>query len=171
MRLFVAAWPPADVVAGLARADRPASKLVRWTTPDQWHVTLRFLGEVEDGSAITDRLAEAHLGPPVTARLGPTSVILGSSVVCLPVTGLDSLAANVIAATADVGRPPDRRRFHGHVTLARARGGAGRGALRHLPALCLDASWTVDRVAVVASTLGGEGSRYQAVGTVALSGS
>ena len=171
MRLFVAAWPPTEVVATLARADRPASELVRWTTPDQWHVTLRFIGEVEDASCVTDRLADADLGPPVPARLGPTSVILGSGVVCLPVTGLDSLAATVIAATADVGRRPERRRFHGHITLARARGRTGRGALRHLPALCLEASWTVDRVAVVASTLGPEGSRYQAVGTVALSGS
>ena len=42
---------------------------------------------------------------------------------CLPVRGLEELAGAVVAATGDVGRPPERRPFRGHLTLARARSG------------------------------------------------
>ena len=54
MRLFVAVRPNEavlDAVAGLARPERPG---VRWTTQPQWHVTLRFLGGVDEGTTETD---------------------------------------------------------------------------------------------------------------------
>ena len=41
-------WPPPEVVARLAALARPTVEGVRWTTPEQWHVTLRFLGWVDD---------------------------------------------------------------------------------------------------------------------------
>ena len=51
-RLFVAVWPPPevlDVLAALPRTERPG---VRWTTRDQWHVTLRFLGMADPAEAV-----------------------------------------------------------------------------------------------------------------------
>ena len=51
-RLFVAVWPPdevLDAIAALPRADEPG---VRWTRRDQWHVTLRFLGSAEIEAAV-----------------------------------------------------------------------------------------------------------------------
>ena len=50
MRLFVAVWPPYEVVNSIAALERPPLPGLRWTTPDQWHVTMRFLGDVDDGS-------------------------------------------------------------------------------------------------------------------------
>ena len=47
VRLFVAVWPPESVVEMLLGLDRPEGPELRWTTEPQWHVTLRFLGEVE----------------------------------------------------------------------------------------------------------------------------
>jgi 2'-5' RNA ligase len=46
-RLFVAVWPPAGVVETLQALERPDIPRLRWTTPEQWHVTLRFLGSFE----------------------------------------------------------------------------------------------------------------------------
>ena len=61
MRLFVAVWPPVDVVERLSELPRPAVDGVRWTTPDQWHVTIRFLGEVADHTSVSGRLrSEGH---------------------------------------------------------------------------------------------------------------
>src|SRR5262245_7449378 len=116
-RLFVAVWPPDDVlelVQALPREERPG---VRWTTRDPWHVTLRFLGAADVAEAVAAlRLVDTAT---VEAVLGPRPRRLGASVLVMPVAGLDDIATAVLSATAEIGRPPENRRFHGHVTLAR----------------------------------------------------
>jgi hypothetical protein len=47
-RLFVALWPPADVVSTLAALPRPNVPGVRWSAPDQWMVKVRPFGRVAD---------------------------------------------------------------------------------------------------------------------------
>jgi 2'-5' RNA ligase len=78
----------------------------------------------------------------------------------VPVTGLDDIAAAVMASTAAVGEPPDDRPFASHLTLARAR--ARRGIdLRALTGEPVDAGWQVDDVCVIESHLHPEGARYE----------
>ena len=61
MRCFVAVWPPDDVLDDLAALPRPAATYARWSTRDQWHVTLRFFGELDEAgvAAATQALSEA----------------------------------------------------------------------------------------------------------------
>src|SRR5215468_1568458 len=125
VRLFVAVWPPDRVLRRLANLDRPAAAGLRWTTRDQWHVTLRFLGGVDIDSVpeVTAALDAVASGlSQLLVEAGPTIERLGSGVLCVPVAGLDDLAGRVVDATADFGRPAERRPFHGHLTLARAKG-------------------------------------------------
>src|ERR1700674_5370013 len=61
MRLFVAVWLPAPVLAQLDDLARPEMAGVRWTTIDQWHVTLRFLGELAAPEPLLETLAGADL--------------------------------------------------------------------------------------------------------------
>ena len=56
MRLFVAVVPPADAVAALGRLQHPEHPAIRWSPPSQWHVTLRFLGEVCDVGGVSAAL-------------------------------------------------------------------------------------------------------------------
>jgi 2'-5' RNA ligase len=172
MRLFVAAWPPPAVAARLGAVPRPAVAGIRWTTADQWHVTLRFLGEVADPVVVTGALkaawAEAHLPGSAVAVAGPAAIRLNPTILCLPVGGLDAVAGAVAAATSTIGRPPERRPFRGHLTLARTRGRAPSGVLAALPRVELGASWPVEEVTVVASNLGGSGSRYEILSRVPL---
>jgi 2'-5' RNA ligase len=171
VRLFAGIWPPPavrDVLAGLARPDHPS---IRWTTADQWHVTLRFLGAVDEGDlpALTATLGEVGRRlPPRRAHLGPATVRLGRGTLAVPVGGVDDLGAAVAAATRDVGRPPERRTFAGHLTLARARG------QRPVPAALVGspmaATWTVDEVVLVRSHLDHHGARYETVVAVPLTG-
>ena len=56
MRLFVGVRPPDEVLDLIADLPRRAQAGLRWTTRDQWHVTLRFLGEVEDPTVVVDAL-------------------------------------------------------------------------------------------------------------------
>jgi RNA 2',3'-cyclic 3'-phosphodiesterase len=162
-RLFVGTWPPPDVVAALSSLDRPGLDGVRWTTPDQWHVTVAFLGDValsvvdEVGAALVSASARTAGAPE--AHLGPATRRVGRAVLCVPVDGLDELAARIRRALSAL--LPDAHLdepFHGHLTLARGRGG------RPLPATLagvpVDVRWRVRELALVHSTLAPSGARY-----------
>lgn len=164
-RLFVAVWPPDEVLEVVAALPRPEERGVRWSRPDQWHVTLRFLGEVEDVGDAVAALGRV-VAPSAAATMGPVTEVLGRSILVAPVAGLDEVARAVVAATGEVGRPPERRPFHGHLTLAR---GKRPGAVRRLAGEPCAASWTVDEVVLVESHLGPEAARYEVVARVALS--
>ena len=116
-RLFVAVWPPDDVIRALAAMARPAAVGVRWTEPERVHVTLRFLGECDEAGA-ADVLRSARL-PAARVMLGPAVERLGRGVLIVPAQGLDELAASVLAATRHLGLPPPERVFRGHLTVAR----------------------------------------------------
>jgi len=155
LRLFVAVWPPAGVVRQLEELPRPARPGIRWTRPEQWHVTMRFLGHCELEAAA--EAFAACTGEACTAVMGPATDRLGRGVLQVPVAGLGELAAAVVQATAGVGRPPDSRPFHGHLTLARARGARDLADLVGQPA---EATWPVTELTLVSSITGRGGSRY-----------
>jgi 2'-5' RNA ligase len=170
MRLFVAVWPPADVVDVLTALPRPDVGGVRWTTREQWHVTLRFLGQiatddVDEATGAFGRIDVDTVGA-VSAQMGPATACFGRSILQVPVQGLDELARVTVEATAAVGQPPDDRPFHGHVTLARAR--RRTGDLRRLRGAPVGARWRVAELTLVASTPHRDGSRYEVVSSLAL---
>ena len=141
MRAFVAVSVPPEVTDVLAALDRPTFDDVRWTTPEQWHVTLRFLGEVPDVGPVRDALAsvptlvapapgprsqgpaDGDPGDPgepdpggVDATLGPvTAWFPGRRVLHVPVLGLEALADAAEAALAALSIPaePGPRRAAG----------------------------------------------------------
>lgn len=173
-RLFVAVWPPGDLVEQLEALDHPEVRGLRWTTRDQWHVTLRFLGSVEESelAALRESLGEAAGSPllkrPVEAVAGPSPEVLGNGVWMLPVSGLEGLAAAVdraldgmvdgTAGAAVAGAVRGLvRPFKGHLTLARAKSPA---LLRRLPRPVVGSSWRVEEVTLVNSTLNPAGARY-----------
>ena len=157
MRLFVAVWPPDDVLDTLAALPRPALRNVRWTGREQWHVTLRFLGEVPSAGPVSAALRVVG-APPCRAVLGPAVGRFGQRVLHVPVAGLEEVAAAMVRATADVGRPPEDRPFAGHVTLARGRPGAD---LRPLVGRPVAGEWDVGEACLVSSVLHPHGARYQ----------
>jgi 2'-5' RNA ligase len=173
VRLFVAVWPPESVVEMLLGIDRPEVASLRWTTEPQWHVTLRFLGEVDDPGPVTEALhavpavVRDRAMPEVRAALGPTSAWFpGRHVLQVPVAGLDALAQAVIDVTAAVDERVDDPRFSGHLTLARARGRAPGPA--GLAGASIAATWRVRSFELVSSVLGRGGSRYETLATIAL---
>jgi RNA 2',3'-cyclic 3'-phosphodiesterase len=159
-RLFVAIWPPEDVLDQLADVERPRDRGVRWLPTENLHVTLRFLGDADEED-VADRLDDVLL-PATTAVLGPALDVIAERAVILPVTGLDDLAATVVDAVRGLGTEAERRRFLGHITMARLARGAR-------PARTLGgmfrARFDVSEVALVRSTLTPDGSIYETVST------
>ena len=164
-RLFVAVWPPDDVLSLIAGLARPEVEGLRWTSPQQWHITLRFFGSVElDEAAAALRSVSA---PATTAVIGPETGRFGKRVLHVPVEGLDAVAKAVVRATKKVGKPPEPRPFKGHLTLARARDRRGVD-LRALAGTSVSGSWPVTEVCLVESHLHPKGANYEVVETVSL---
>jgi 2'-5' RNA ligase len=171
VRVFVGLWPPPPVLDALEALPRPDHPALRWTTRDQWHVTLRFLGELDEGvvTGLVERLEQELEGVAASdLTLGPDITWLdraGRSPLVAPVTGADDLAASV-AQAAGGHTIEDARPFRAHLTLARVR--RGKVAPRGLAGPPLDASWVADRVSVVRSHLGADGARYETVAEIPL---
>jgi 2'-5' RNA ligase len=174
MRLFAAIDPPSSATADLARAvealageDDPRVAALRWTRPDQWHVTLGFFGEVAE--PYVDELAlrlgrAAARTPPMALRLDGVGCFprnpRAAKVVWLGLAGdvepLRRLAERCAAAARRTGIEVGRQRFTPHLTIARSRPSGGTDAQRVLGWLGTFAtgSWRAETLRLVHSTLG-----------------
>jgi 2'-5' RNA ligase len=158
-RLFIAVWPPDDVAAELSTLHRKDQRGVRFVRPENWHITLRFLGEA-DPDAVISALDGATF-EPARAHLGPAVDVLSERALVVPVDGLNALADRVTERTSRIGEPP-RKRFVGHLTLARVKSTVPMP--RALGAL-VSADFDVDEIALVQSRLDPQGAQYDTIGT------
>jgi RNA 2',3'-cyclic 3'-phosphodiesterase len=167
MRLFVAAWPDEETKERLNAFSLGRGKGLRPVGPTRWHVTLRFLGDVDEalveplGDALTQ--ATSRLAGPVRCRLGPTTDwFTGVRVLQVPASGLDEVAAAVRDATLPlVPEPEDHEApFNGHLTLARAKGRLGPAARAALAGIPFEAEFDVPHVDLVGSTPSPNGHAY-----------
>ena len=156
-RLFVAVWPPDDVVATLEELHRKDQRGVRFVAPENWHLTLRFLGEADE-APVAEALERAHF-VRTTVVLGPGVDLIGRYRIAVPARGADQLAQEARRATGAFGHATEPR-FVGHLTLARLKKQA------QMPRVLghrVEASWVVDDVALVRSILRPDGARYETV--------
>lgn len=135
-RLFVALDPPATHRDHLASIHDPELQ-VRWTRPEQHHLTLRFLGETPEveQKVVAERLAAVDSAPfEVRAYAGlnafPSRRRPRVLIVRLELTpGLRMLYAQIEEAVQEAGFEPERRDFAPHFTLGRVKG-ASAGTIR-----------------------------------------
>lgn len=159
-RLFVAVWPPEPFLDRLADVERPRDHGVKWVARENLHVTVRFLGDADEDEVI-GRLDDAVF-PAATAAAGPGFDLLGDRTLVLPMSGVDDLAEVADRALRGVGSAPDRRRYFGHLTVARLRRNAR--PARSLGRL-FDGRFEITEVALVASTLTDAGAVYETIET------
>jgi RNA 2',3'-cyclic 3'-phosphodiesterase len=164
MRCFVAVWPAPEVVEALGALPRPETPGLRWSSREQWHVTIRFFGDIDaqavtDASAVLARAADRADGAPL-ATGGPATRFLGPGLLIWPVGGLAGVVNDIERLTAKIGKPPPSRSFYGHVTLARGRQGVDLRRAAHLLAP-LALSWTAASMALIESDLHPDGARYR----------
>jgi 2'-5' RNA ligase len=161
MRLFVAVWPDADACAALRLLHRKDQPGVRFVPEENWHVTLRFLGrgDPREVAAALDGVSVA----PSRVRLGPMVELLSDHSIIVRADGLDGWATAVTTATRGLGDAPARRRFVGHLTVARLSQRARRrqAALPRIVGAPVSASFMADELTLVASHLDPGGARYE----------
>jgi len=178
VRLFVAITPPdtalAEIDAAVAplRAARPE---LTWSRPQSWHVTLAFLGEVDEVvlPRLAKRLEGAAGGHPrlelSAAGAGAFPTAPRARVLWTGIRGnpdaLRKMSRSVAAGATKAGAPPPGkgRRFRPHITLARCRQPADFRPLVTALADYAGPAWTADRIHLIRSYLGPQ-PRYESLG-------
>ncbi len=176
VRAFVAANLNPDLQAALAMVQdrlRATRADVGWVRPENLHLTLKFLGQVEEEriGAIRDAIAAAAAGSgpvrlvfqglgafpnPRAARVVWIGLSHGAEV-------LAALQAGIEAALESLGFGREARPFTAHLTLGRVRGPARREqlarALAEAPTEALG-EMVLDRIELMKSDLSAGGARY-----------
>jgi len=189
-RLFIAVAIPGQVKAEIERTQAELRRALpdsnaRWTRPEQFHLTLRFLGEVE--AARVDALGEAAHD----ACRGFTPLRLrAEGLGCFPDprhprvlwTGvrdetdqLPRLQEAVVLATGSFTIEEKEEQFTGHVTLARFKG-IKRSQAEALTSAAagmtkpLFGEWTAYKIELMRSQLLPQGARHTSLAAIALGG-
>lgn len=136
-RLFTGLEIPPDIAQMLAllRGGLPGA---RWVEPENYHVTLRFIGDVDPPTA--REIASALGGvvrAPFTVRIDGLSTFGGRKPRALVATLTPSVALLEAQAEQErlmqrIGLAPEGRKYTPHVTLARLRDVSSRAAADYL---------------------------------------
>lgn len=183
--MFVAIVPPEEALEDLGEFLAPRQEAdggFRWTVPEQWHVTLAFMPQVNDRSLddLVARLQRAAARrTPFTVGVAGGGAFPNAARAKVLYAGLDvgdaeelrRLATGARAAAGKAGADAEGGRFHPHLTLARI----GRPLDVTKWVRVLDAyrgpAWEAREVRLVESHLG-EGPRrrprYEVVASFAL---
>ena len=158
-----------------ARAGRQAPKAkVTWVPPDRLHLTVRFIGEVDDrrANAVLAALTSPLAVPPFDLTLaGVGAFPKGGSprVLWLGVTDgrapLINAEREISGRLATLGIPEEERAYSPHLTLARVREPAGLRSARLLEGF---GDWTagtvrIDTITLFHSRLSPKGPTYTAL--------
>ena len=191
MRTFISADIPEAARQGLALfmaqlRDMEIEKL-RWVQPEAVHLTLKFLGEIEQEKVgpVVAAMGKACQGESpfvlFTGGLGCFPNRRSPQVVWLGLEG-DTEALGQFQARLDgelhrsAGLPLEGRPFRPHLTLARVRRGASETERRQIweameampPPETM--TWQVSQLSLIHSTLLPQGPQYRTLGSAPLGG-
>ena len=176
MRAFLAIELPEEARCALVALQRELDRSVsdwRWTRPEALHLTLRFLGKIDDR---TDR--ETRGGWAAAARSVASFALVARGLGCFPDArrprvlwigveepdgqGRLSTLAEAVERTARMaGFSPEPRRFEPHLSLARA-ARTGRPRAPRSSEEGIDTPIPVTQVVLFESQLEPTGARYTA---------
>jgi 2'-5' RNA ligase len=127
-RLFTGLEIPADIAFALS-LKRGGLHGARWIDAENYHITLRFIGDVDNATAadVEAGLEQLANGLPFAARLTHLGGFGGNKPHALYAgVELNETLARLQAAherlLQRIGLPPEGRKYTPHVTLARLRG-------------------------------------------------
>jgi 2'-5' RNA ligase len=179
LRLFIAAFLPEetkDVLFRYAQSLRSFFRGVRWEPREKLHVTLRFLGDVDESclEGISADVGSAVCGSGgVKSGFDDFYLFPGSKNPRVLALGLvkgeqfQFLFDKVQSAVLRNGFEMEKRKFIPHVTLGRIRGDFE--GIRKIPRPD-GTEFSITRIGIIQSELGPQGSRYTSLRTWNLQG-
>lgn len=179
MRAFVAIELPEHVKKSLSELSerlKTSKAAVSWTRPEQIHLTLRFLGNVDEPhiESMAGILRDGYKGMKpfrvFVAGTGafpnprrPNVIWAGLRGIPEPLQQAQTIAE---AAARAIGLPPEERPFKPHLTLARVREPSSAGALAAYLEKERDfdaGGFTVNGVTLFSSTLSPRGAKHRRI--------
>jgi 2'-5' RNA ligase len=154
-RLFIALWPPQQVVGEVAAALAPLQQHypeIRWQPPRRWHVTVAFLGD-RDVDREMERFMRGAVQEPAAVKVSGAGRF--GPILWLGIETGGWLAA--LARTLQQTHHAHERRFRPHITVGRGRSPAGRRQVGRAAAELggfASAPWMPTEYALVRSTIG-----------------
>jgi RNA 2',3'-cyclic 3'-phosphodiesterase len=165
LRLFVGIDLPPELKLQLSlmASGLPGAK---WVDAGNYHLTLRFIGEVDEGAAADIDVALTRIRAP---RFDVTLASIGHFGLRMLWVGIERNAAlqhlheKIESAVSRLGFPPEERRYTPHVTLARLKGVSEGRLQAYLGAHALyrAAPFAVDHFSLVASYLTKSAAIYE----------
>ncbi len=168
MRVFVALPLPEEIRGRLADLGGGVPG-ARWVDEDNLHLTLRFIGEVDEGVVADIDAGLTRLSVPAfeltLAGIGQFGSGSKARALWVGIERSDALAhlkAKVDTAVMRAGLRSDERKFAPHVTIARLRDAPKARVARFVQerALFRTGPIPIDRFALFESSLGGSGAIY-----------
>ncbi len=189
IRAFISIGLPEEVLRELSRwqqrfEDSMPPDAVRWSAPEQVHLTLRFLGNIPSQvlaeleaslRAVCQGVGPLHLR---AEGLGGFPSLRQPRVIWVGLQGdlepLEQLKTRIEQATGQWGEPVETRKFHPHLTLGRVREAAVRRARQvgeALQAATVGAlgEWRAEQVLLMRSQLSPHGATHSVMTAAALS--
>ena len=167
MRLFIAiplSNTAKDAVRRIQNTFRTAGVRGNYTSPENLHLTLAFIGEYGDPDEVLDALemVEFEPLPLMMDRLGRFDDLWWTGFADSP--ELNALVKRLRRALAEAGIPYDRKKFMPHVTILRRADVPSRD---HLPqAQPGPQRMMAERVVLYCSTRGKNGMIYTELGSI-----
>ncbi len=182
-RTFLAIHTPPDVVDSLRVIQnklREASADVRWESPEKLHITVRFLGDVDDRSLpnliqeCADEICYLPSFSLIYRGLGCFPDFKNPRIVW---AGSENADGNLIRMKRKIdeivghyGFEPEKRAFHPHITLGRVKGNRNiRNLITMLQNVTFEAHEAeITGIHIMKSELRPSGSIYTTLHTIAL---
>jgi 2'-5' RNA ligase len=175
MRAFFCLPLDADVRAGIARTAerirREARMSASWVEPDNYHITLRFLGDIDPSSTVrlkgfaADAAGECGAFSIAFREIGAFPSVDRARVLWIggrAPEGFRALVESLNRVLADLGFPDEPKPAVAHATIARLKGAPDRELGRMIEAIGALAlrDCTPDHLLLMQSELTPRGARY-----------
>ncbi len=183
MRSFIAIELSEDVKSGLAGLQQELKGCgadIRWVKPDNIHLTLKFLGDVDEKKVrsiveqVKGACADYSIFDLKISGIGVFPNLKSPKVLWTGVKVVDTLEGlcrDIDSGMASLGFPLEKRKFSPHLTLGRFRSMKGKGAvideIKLHNADCIGIV-NVRAVSLMKSDLGPAGAKYTRVAEIGL---
>ena len=179
MRAFIAIELPQEIKNTLSRLQaklKAAGADVKWVEPNNIHLTLKFLGEIDEQingkvNSCLEKIRETQ--KPFTISLSSPGAFPNTSSPRVVWVGIKQGDAEIKGLTiflekqaAEIGLPTENREFSSHITIGRVRSGKNRRELAELLSKLSqnsleDNPFPANKITLFKSTLTSRGPVYE----------